>query len=89
MKQHIPGPWKTQILRTGFRVTGPSGLTVAQVGTDADARLIAAAPRLLETAKLALLLLGNLRLTYADQVSVDNLAYAIDQATGGQVTWKP
>lgn len=54
--EHTPGPWKTDSGRTPTRIIGPGGQTVAAayggfVGGDvegANARLIAAAPALLQ-----------------------------------------
>jgi len=68
MSTHTPGPWKARIRRQGSHVTGPDGFSVAHVGTDANARLIAAAPDLLEACRLACLVMakGN-GLSYADR----------------------
>ena len=87
MSRHTPGPWMAQIAReeTGFRMVrtyvldGASGDPIAHVQAngmaeeEANARLIAAAPDLLDALRKAQSLLVELRaheLTDADDVEV-------------------
>lgn len=50
---HTQGPWKVTSNKLQCFIDGPNGEEVAQCLGDADARLIAAAPELLEALKSA------------------------------------
>ena len=48
---HTPGPWHVQVRKTGWDIHEPiaeGGFRIAHVNTEANARLIAAAPELLD-----------------------------------------
>ena len=77
---HTPGPWPTRESATHVTVTNASGDAVFHddkriPGVMADARLIAAAPELLDACKAAL---------SADQHYIEKCRAAIAKATGEQ-----
>ena len=46
---HTPGPWRVEADRQGLEcVVGPKGVVADTIGSEANARLIAAAPELLD-----------------------------------------
>ena len=65
--QHTPGPWRIGIQNYHAIITGPHGLPVARTQAchdenwEANARLIAAAPELLEALELAAKLVSTAR----------------------------
>ena len=64
MSNHTPGPWVAEPVQGGISITGHMGAHVARIGyrdnaAHADARLIAAAPELLEALRKADALLKN------------------------------
>lgn len=80
MSKHTPGPWPTRESATHITVTNASGDAVFHddkriPGVMADARLIAAAPELLEACKAAL---------SDDQPYIEKCRAAITKATGEQ-----
>lgn len=81
MSGHTPGPWRALDRRAGpnrewvvHRADGPI-IALAAIG-EADARLIAAAPELLEVAKLAFE-----RFRHGGEMDMAKLAAAIAKAT--------
>lgn len=51
MNEHTPGPWHCQVRKEGWDIYEPisaGGFKIAHVNTEPNARLIAAAPQLLE-----------------------------------------
>lgn len=77
---HTPGPWPTRESATHVTVTNASGYAVFHddkriPGVMADARLIAAAPELLDACKAAL---------SDDQPYIEKCRAAIAKATGEQ-----
>lgn len=77
---HTPGPWPTRESATHVTVTNASGDAVFHddkriPGVMSDARLIAAAPELLEACKAAL---------SGDQSYIEKCRAAIAKATGEQ-----
>ena len=78
MSKHTPGPWATRESATHVTVTNACGDAVFHEdkripGVMADARLIAAAPELLDACKAAL---------SDDQPYIDKCRAAIAKATG-------
>lgn len=96
MNKHTPGPWKAETFAARWNVwpiskRKPDGSAVAYDCTEADARLIAAAPDLLEAAQQAADVLAVLYAKYqtrigpfASQAQRANvlLGAAIAKATG-------
>lgn len=93
---HTPGPWTTQATEHGITVYSTAGRDVADVLSDggseaiADARLIAAAPELLEAlrrAEAAIKYAVAAANSEADYVRIceiqDAVSAAIAKATGG------
>jgi hypothetical protein len=85
MNKHTPGPWKIE----GEKMTVPkvvdpkSGDLIASIYVPSNARLIAAAPDLLEACKLAYpLLLDHAQFSYneAETSAITRLEEAIDAA---------
>lgn len=94
--KHTPGPWRVEDQRKAISrwviVTGeggsvaecaPAGPWVSNETADANARLIAAAPDLLEAAKMALEMYRQLQPVGGWQAVHDFLHAAIAKAEGG------
>lgn len=52
--KHTPGPWEIYLGIEGYGIKGVCGGYYGDIENEADARLIAAAPELLEAAKLVI-----------------------------------
>ena len=76
MSKHTPGPWKVE-RRSVLIPIAPYEWAEAYGGTEANARLIAAAPELLEACKVALGIIGF-------GAEHDQISAAIAKATGEQ-----
>ena len=95
--QHTPGPWSLQKYTFGYDIRGPHGEDLGSVNVsdgadepefypaDANARLIAEAPALLEVLKAALPQVhwANIHGSRNDEL-VTTIEAAIAKATGGQ-----
>ncbi len=84
MTTYTTGPWVRTIYHSpageSFDIFTPAGGLVCNVAHEANARLIAAAPDLLEAAKLALEFLDDNRLS--ECACANDLAQAIAKAEG-------
>ena len=87
MSNHTPGPWVAEPVQGGISITGHMGAHVARIGyrdnaAHADARLIAAAPDMLESLRK----IGFECASYADCWEVAQAAYyaATGKETGGR-----
>ena len=83
MSAHTPGPWKAVLLDKwkGYRIEGPNGEPIAEDGygpRGANARLIAAAPRMLDTLKA-------IRDSYLDETTHYEQLVALMRATANTV----
>ena len=89
MGKHTPGPWIVNEDRDVWHTMGPGGQLVI-APTQEDARLIAAAPCLLEACQVAIEELTSARGGYPEwdrtpgriQCAINELRQAIDKATG-------
>ncbi len=79
-QSHTPGPWKVSIYETPRNRTNPRQVTVVASGMtirvsgfnqDANATLIAAAPEMLETLRMAEQLLHNILIGNSSRQEVD------------------
>ena len=93
MSEHTPGPWTFKPHEMGTFVRCEKGYIISgpvneRPGHEANARLIAAAPDLLEALKnVCTQLLGwgvSTDPEHPDRVALRNAEAAIDKATGGQ-----
>lgn len=83
MSKHTPAPWREFRDGDSHDIIGPDGTHIAtmeprngfdpRAEQDADARLIALAPRMLEALEDANALLGEILRTIADNDTADNI----------------
>jgi len=85
MSAHTPGPWKMSTDAMGSQVKGKIGgewITVADQLDEGDARLIAAAPELLEALETVVRALENISISWGAHHEVETARAAIAKARG-------
>ncbi len=85
MSKHTPGPWSylpRHICESEPEVRAPDGWLICCTASDDDARLIAAAPRILDVLQEILDYRGGADSALDDEYVMDRARAAIAQATG-------
>ena len=80
MSKHTSGPWKVQQTEYGFAITDQEGYEISPTRNISDARLIAAAPELLDMLEKCY----EMEWGYGSGVTHDEMVALIAKAKGGK-----
>ena len=80
MSKHTSGPWKVQQMEYGFAITDQEGYEISPTRNISDARLIAAAPELLDMLEKCY----EMEWGYGSGVTHDEMVALIAKAKGGK-----